>query len=303
MRRTRAFTLVELLVVVGIIGLLAAILVPTLQQAQELTNRTVCMSNLSGINKAAVLYRGDNDNSWPWINNTIKAWDTTEVGTNRQKNPFLKTLSDANTAPRSVTAFMFMLVRGNQSPGMFRCPSDKTSVVAENVKAGDDKDKSTGILEGEYYWDFYKAPNVSYSYQAPRHITTGDTYVNGADSTETELVVYADMTPKYEGDKAWVPRDMSVNTLSQTDIEEQLSYNHKGKQVNILRVASNVAAVKRPDVGDSQDQIYTTYGDDFTQRQKATTVTLTTHTKARDTFLIGPVGRNVASDANSSKSS
>ena len=47
------------------VGLWAAILVPALQQANELTNRTVCMSNLSSIGKGLTIYKGMHDNRFP----------------------------------------------------------------------------------------------------------------------------------------------------------------------------------------------------------------------------------------------
>ena len=51
-----AFTLVELLVVIGIIGLLVSILLPTLSKAREMGKRTACLSNLRQVQQAFAIY-------------------------------------------------------------------------------------------------------------------------------------------------------------------------------------------------------------------------------------------------------
>ena len=58
-RRRRAFTLVELLVVIGIIGLLISIIMPALNKAREQARRTRCLSNMRQLSIAWMLYATD----------------------------------------------------------------------------------------------------------------------------------------------------------------------------------------------------------------------------------------------------
>jgi len=59
--RRRGFTLVELLVVLAIMGTLAALLVPAVFAAMELADRTVCANNLRQLGLAVQLYLKDHD--------------------------------------------------------------------------------------------------------------------------------------------------------------------------------------------------------------------------------------------------
>jgi prepilin-type N-terminal cleavage/methylation domain-containing protein len=65
------FSLIELLVVIGIIALLVSILIPALSAARERAHRVKCMSNLRQVGQALFLYYQDNRNKYPRVRYTL----------------------------------------------------------------------------------------------------------------------------------------------------------------------------------------------------------------------------------------
>jgi prepilin-type N-terminal cleavage/methylation domain-containing protein/prepilin-type processing-associated H-X9-DG protein len=65
MSRNRGFTLVELLVVIGIIALLVGILLPVLSGARERANVVKCMANLRSIGQGFAIYLAENKQVFP----------------------------------------------------------------------------------------------------------------------------------------------------------------------------------------------------------------------------------------------
>jgi prepilin-type N-terminal cleavage/methylation domain-containing protein/prepilin-type processing-associated H-X9-DG protein len=88
-RRTVGFTLVELLVVIGIIAVLMAILLPVISRARDASKRAACMSNLRQLSMAWIAYAGANrgtlvsarnSNPGDWIINTDNTTDQIRKG-------------------------------------------------------------------------------------------------------------------------------------------------------------------------------------------------------------------------------
>jgi prepilin-type N-terminal cleavage/methylation domain-containing protein len=105
--RKKAFTLVEVLVVISIIAMLLGILMPTLSAGRRLAKKAVCKANLHNCALAFKMYLDDNKNIMPTIDNMP---------------------NDANIHPHPIPIYSVIgKYLGNQEA--LRCPADKGTVI------------------------------------------------------------------------------------------------------------------------------------------------------------------------------
>jgi prepilin-type N-terminal cleavage/methylation domain-containing protein/prepilin-type processing-associated H-X9-DG protein len=91
----RGFTLVELLVVIGIIALLISVLLPALNAARERARQSACGSNIRQLVTAALMYAQDNGGTFPqahvdFVTRNLHRWHGQR---SRAQDPFDFTLS------------------------------------------------------------------------------------------------------------------------------------------------------------------------------------------------------------------
>ncbi len=119
-KRTAAFTLVELLVVIALIAVLAGLILVSVGRSREQSNRSACMNNLRQIHALASRFAADNDGALP-------------IGYRLGQKQFNTTLYAASNS--SYVLLGKLLASGAAADARsFFCPSERDSTQAYNTK-------------------------------------------------------------------------------------------------------------------------------------------------------------------------
>lgn len=191
-QQLRAFTIVELLVVVAVIAVLVAMRLPALTSTKASVQRVYCSGNLKRVGLAFRTWAGNHNDRMPMqvafnLGGASSAIGVRANGANFSAN------YPASTGPRGVWGMFIVMSNELSTPKVLACPSDSRTGFSSGSIFGNSVGTNVGCF-GDFNVSYFVGVDANET--SPNRLLAGDANIGDGATPPTSVNIYGESSTR-----------------------------------------------------------------------------------------------------------